>query len=62
MTERPAPSVSIRDGTIAEIDEQLEYGDSRADWIRDAIRAKLRREGVNVPPNAQGGDEEGDDA
>lgn len=27
---------------------QLEYGDSRAEWIREAIRQRLEREGVDV--------------
>ena len=34
----PMPK-SLRD----EIDAQLEYGDSRSEWIREAIREKLAR-------------------
>jgi metal-responsive CopG/Arc/MetJ family transcriptional regulator len=30
--------------TVEEIDEQLEYGDSRAEWIRAAAIEKLERE------------------
>lgn len=30
------------------INEQLSYGDSRAEWIRGAIVARLRAEGVDV--------------
>lgn len=30
------------------IEEQLGYGDSKAGWIRDAIRQRLEREGVDL--------------
>lgn len=34
-------SFSITDGELEEINSQLQYGDNRSAWIRDAIRLKL---------------------
>ena len=41
-----------------EIDKQLEYGDSRSEWIREAIRQRLERveESENESLAAAGGD------
>ena len=41
-----------------EIDKQLEYGDSRSEWIRQAIRQRLERvdESENESLAAAGGD------
>lgn len=39
-----------------QIKSQLDYGDSRAEWIREAIRQRLEREGVEVEePETDGG-------
>jgi hypothetical protein len=37
---------------VEQINGELEYGDSRSAWIRDAIRMKLHRTGVGLeaPP------------
>lgn len=44
MAESRTPTVSMDDSLIEQIDSQLEYGDSRAAWIREACRERLRRE------------------
>jgi metal-responsive CopG/Arc/MetJ family transcriptional regulator len=35
----------MSDDLINEIDGRLDYGDSRAAWIREACRQRLEREG-----------------
>jgi metal-responsive CopG/Arc/MetJ family transcriptional regulator len=35
------------------VKNELEYGDSRAEWIRQAIRQRLERDGADVPSNAE---------
>lgn len=35
------PSISIEDGLLGQIDDDLEYGDSRSEWVRDAIKLKI---------------------
>ena len=37
-------SISIPEDLKDEIDDQLEYGDSRSEWIREAIEERLERE------------------
>lgn len=44
MAERRTPTVTMPDELIEEIDSQLDYGDSRAAWIREACRQRLERE------------------
>jgi len=48
MAERRTPTVPFPADLLEEVDSQLEYGDSRAAWIRDACRDKLEREGTDV--------------
>lgn len=43
-SEIKRPSISLPASMNDEIEDQLEYGDSKADYIRDAIAQKLERE------------------
>lgn len=45
MENRKDVTVPMPGDWVNAIDEQLEYGDSRSAWIREAVRAKLRSEG-----------------
>jgi metal-responsive CopG/Arc/MetJ family transcriptional regulator len=38
-------TISIPDDLKDEVDDQLEYGDSRSEWIEDAIEMKLEQQG-----------------
>lgn len=38
------PSVSIPDDLLDKVDDELDYGDSRSEWIQEAIREKLERD------------------
>lgn len=49
-------TISIPEEYDEAIKGQLEYGDSRAGWIRGAIKQKLEEEGVSVEVE---GDESG---
>jgi Arc/MetJ-type ribon-helix-helix transcriptional regulator len=53
MTERI--TFSMPEQMAADINAQLSYGDNRSEWIRDAIREKLDREGGrdDHPENAR---------
>ena len=51
MTERRMPTVAMSQELIDEIDDRLEYGDSRAQWIRGAIRQRLERERTGSDDN-----------
>lgn len=44
MSSRHTPTVPMPDDLITEIDGRLDYGDSRAEWIREACRQRLERE------------------
>lgn len=37
-------TISIPDEVADEVDAQLEYGDSRSEWIQTAIEQRLERE------------------
>jgi len=39
------PSVGMPKELVDEIEKQLGYGDSKAEWIREACRQRLDREG-----------------
>jgi len=41
-------TVPMPERMVKEINEQLEYGDSRAAWIRDAVRGELDRGGAET--------------
>ena len=44
MDERHDVTVPMEQALVDEIDGELTYGDSRSEWIRNAIREKLGRE------------------
>jgi len=41
MAEGRDPTVPMPDDLLERIDSQLDYGDSRAEWIRQACRERL---------------------
>jgi len=46
MQDRKDLTVPVPGQMANAIESQLEYGDSRSAWIREAIRQRLDREGV----------------
>ena len=40
----PRVSISVGDDLLEEINEQLEYGDSRSAWFEEAARHRLQLE------------------
>jgi metal-responsive CopG/Arc/MetJ family transcriptional regulator len=44
MKDRHDVTVPMEQSLVDEIDSELTYGDSRSEWIRNAIREKLARE------------------
>ena len=44
MKERHDVTVPMEQSLVDEIDGELTYGDSRSEWIRNAIREQLARE------------------
>jgi len=45
MKNRRDVTVSLPADWVDEIDDQLEYGDSRSAWIREAVRLRLAEDG-----------------
>jgi metal-responsive CopG/Arc/MetJ family transcriptional regulator len=41
-------TVPMPEQMVEEINEHLEYGDSRAAWIREAVRAELNQSGTET--------------
>ena len=41
---------------VDEIDGELTYGDSRSEWIRDAVREKLARDRDEAAAETDGGE------
>jgi len=48
MQERKDLTVPMESKLNERIEQQLGYNDSKAAWIRDAIRQRLEREGIDV--------------
>ncbi|MDL0127108.1 ribbon-helix-helix domain-containing protein [Halobacterium salinarum] len=44
MEDRKDVTVPMPGKMVDEIDAQLEYGDSRSEWIREAVRQRLDQE------------------
>jgi len=44
MEDRQDITCPMPSWTVEEVDKQLEYGDSRAEWVRAAVIEKLERE------------------
>jgi len=45
MENRKVVTVSLPAEWVSDIDGNLDYGDSRSAWIRDAVEQRLEREG-----------------
>lgn len=50
MDDRKDVTVPMPGDMADQIDEQLDYGDSRAGWIREAVRQRLEREAEEGNP------------
>ena len=48
QTDTPV-SFRVDDELVEEIESQLEYGDSKSDWIREAIRQRLAADTADGP-------------
>ena len=55
MRDRHDVTVPMEQDLVDEIDDELTYGDSRAEFVRSAIREKLARDRSDT--TADGGDE-----
>jgi Arc/MetJ-type ribon-helix-helix transcriptional regulator len=55
MTERI--TFSMPDDMAEDINARLSYGDNRSEWIRDAIREKLERDGDEPPQEIRTADQ-----
>lgn len=44
MAENKDVTVNMPTDLLADIEDQLSYGDSRSEWIREACRQRLARE------------------
>ena len=44
MTEKKDVTVPMPEDMVEAIEGELEYGDSRAQWIREAVRERLERD------------------
>ena len=51
MENRKDVTVSLPAAWVDDIDESLDYGDSRSAWIREAVRQRLDREAGTGNPN-----------
>lgn len=45
-------TVPMDDPLVEAINSELEYGDSRAEWIREAVRMRLEAEREEGNPNS----------
>jgi len=48
MEDRRDLTVPVPGKMADAIEQELDWGDSRSEWIREAIRARLEREGVDL--------------
>ena len=53
MKDRTDVTVPMPAALVDQVDEQLSYGDSRAEWIREAIRQRLEREEMSEGNRSQ---------
>jgi metal-responsive CopG/Arc/MetJ family transcriptional regulator len=53
MENRKDVTVSLPAEWVEDLDESLDYGDSRSAWIREAVRQRLEREPPEGNPNPQ---------
>lgn len=57
MADRVDVTVNMGSDLDESVKDQLEYGDSKSAWIREAIRMRLREEADTAPEDAETGDE-----
>lgn len=48
VSETKHPTVTMPPEMVDAIDDQLEYGESRAGWIREAVRQRLSGEDADA--------------
>lgn len=48
MENRKDVTVPMPETWTTAIEQELSYGDSRAGWIREAVRQRLVREGIDI--------------
>ena len=53
MENRKDVTVSLPAEWVEDLDESLDYGDSRSAWIREAVRQRLDRETPEGNPSPQ---------
>ena len=51
MEDRKDVTVPMPSAMVDEVEDNLGYGDSRAEWIREAVRQRLERERNNDEGN-----------
>lgn len=56
MEERKDVTIPMEKALVDDIDGQLTYGDSRSEWVRNAIREKLARERDEAAAETDGGE------
>lgn len=59
MEQRKDVTVPMEKDLVDDIDDELTYGDSRSEWVRNAIREKLARdaaEGDSAESDTDGGE------
>ena len=56
MEQRKDVTVPMEQALVDEIDGELTYGDSRSEWIRDAVREKLARDRDETVAETDGGE------
>ena len=49
MSEKDIIGVRVDEETMALIEEQLGYGDSKSGWVREAIRRRIEEDGLGNP-------------
>jgi len=55
MEDRQDVTVPMEQSMVDQIAGELDYGDSRAEWIRDAIRMRLEQESKEADVKTDGG-------
>ena len=56
MEQRKDVTVPMEQELVDDIDGELTYGDSRSEWIRDAVREKLARDRDETVAETDGGE------
>lgn len=59
MQDRKDVTVPMPGQWAEQIESELEYGDSMAGWVREAVRQRFEAEGIEYVPLDQAGNERG---